>query len=152
MKLSNTVVSVIIIAAVLVGAYALGLLIRQARLGRLASAPSATGDPSFAGAQAAHGPGMPRTKDTPEERAKIKDERAKILETTGSLTEEQKARFRTQVHERVGGRRAGTEVSAPQPPPGPMRRTTVPGPSEAGGPREDVNTPASPSVNEIGPG
>jgi hypothetical protein len=144
MKVSNTVVSVLVIAAVLVSAYALGLLIRQVRTGGRAPVSPAAGENAPAGVRR---PGEARTMDAPEERAKVKEERAKALEQTSSLTEEQKAKFRTQVRRQVGGRRGdrGSQGLSPQERPLPQVQGQRRGEAERHA--EDGNTPVSTGEN-----
>ncbi len=139
MKLSNTVVSAIVIVAVLVSAYALGLLIRQARTGgSRVQAPAEVNT-----AVASHGPGEGRTKDTPEERAKIKDQKAQALEKMKAATPEEKQKFREQVRQQMGSRPPGKgpkDFSSGRQGKKPKRQS----PAEANSPKEDVNAPATP--------
>ena len=123
MKISNTVVTVVVIAAVLIFAYGVGMLIRQARTGG-SRAPSPTQATDAASSQRP-GPTAARTKDTPEERMRLKEERAKALEKMNLQTDEEKAKLRDQVIKQVGGRRGG------------KKRQPLP-------PQKDANTPASP--------
>ncbi len=132
MKLSNTVVSVIVIVAVLVSAYALGLLIRQARTGgSRVQAPADVNKPARPTAVASHGPDAERTKDTPEERAKTQKQRAQAIEKMNAMTPEQKQKFREQIRKQVGGRQPGKKVKGQ-------------GPAEGGGHKGDANTPGPP--------
>jgi len=144
MKPSNAIVSVIVIAAVLVSAYALGLVIRQVRTGR-ASAPAATDAKKKAAPSPPKTPAAARTKDSPEERARTKEERAKAIEKMSSLTEEQKEQFRNQVRKKVGGGRSGRGFpggsSASRKPP----KSKLPNSSEAPPVPKDANTPAAPT-------
>jgi hypothetical protein len=98
MKSSNTVVSIGIIVAVVLASCGVGLLVHQARRGhpQPERGPDAR-DPSAQAAQS--GPGSERTADTPEERAKRKEERAQILAKMNSLTDEQKEQFRNLVRQ-----------------------------------------------------
>ncbi len=131
MKLSNTVVSVIVIAAVLVSAYALGLLIRHARTGgSRVQTPAEVNQPAGPMAVASHGPGAERINDTPEERAKIQKQRAQAIEKMNAMTPEQKQKFREQIRKQVGGRQGGKKAKGQ-------------GPAESGGHQGDANTPAS---------
>lgn len=102
MKSSNTVVTIVVVGAVLVAAYALGLLIRQARV---SDTPSSTVSPAEVNEarlrEAAYEPGTGRPKQTQEARAKIKEQRAQILEKMETATDEEKARVREQVREQV---------------------------------------------------
>jgi hypothetical protein len=123
MKVSNTVVTVVVIAAVLIFAYGVGMLIRQARTG--GSHASSPTQAKGAAASQRPGPAAARTKDTPEERLRLKEARAKDLEKMSSGTDEEKAKLRDQVIKQVGGRRGG------------KKRQALP-------PQKDVNTPTSP--------
>jgi len=107
MKSSSTIVTVVVIAAVLIVAYAVGLLIRQARTGN-SQAPATTNANSTKAAQEAvrPGPGGGQTKDTPEMRAKAKEDHAKMIEKMENATEEEKAKFKEQIRERVSGPRS----------------------------------------------
>ncbi len=115
MKSSNTVVTVIVIAAVLIAAYGVGLLIHQARQGDSPLPASSGADANSIESGTADSSQRPRpgqTKDTPEARAKLKEKRAEVLEKMESATEEQKAQFKEQVRERVGGRRSTEKPDA----------------------------------------
>ncbi len=115
MKSSNTVVTVIVIAAVLIAAYGVGLLIHQARLGNSPSPASSGADANRIESGTADSSERPRpgqTKDTPEARAKLKEKRAEVLEKMESATEEQKAQFKEQIREKVGGRRSAQKSDA----------------------------------------
>jgi len=142
MKLSNTVVSTIVIVAALVSAYALGLLIRQARTGATrAPAPAEVNNVSRPTAVVSRGPGAGRTKDTPEERAKIKEQKAQALKKMNAMTPEEKQKFREQIRKQVGGRQPGTGPKDFSP----VRQDPkAGGQTGAGGSREDANTPAPP--------
>ena len=131
MKLSNTMVSAIMIGAALVSAYAIGLLIRQVRTGSQPTAPVAA-DANEAARQArmAPGPGGARTNDTPEQRAQAKEKKAKMLEKMSAATKEEQEQFKKDVIKQVGGRRGGKMKSQGQ------AKTA----SEA----PDANTPTSP--------
>lgn len=98
MKSSKPFVTLVIIAAVLIAAYAVGLLIHQIRVD---DSPSGT-DANDAQvrqdtAKLSHAPESGRSKDSPEARAKLKEERAEVLKKMESATEEEKARFREQI-------------------------------------------------------
>jgi hypothetical protein len=109
MKSSNTIVTVVVIAAVLIAAYGVGLLIHQARMGD-SSSPATTDANSLQrgqeAAKSAPAPGSGQTKDSPEIRAQVKESHAEMLEKMESATEEEKAKFKEQVRQRVSGRRA----------------------------------------------
>jgi hypothetical protein len=101
MKSSNTIVTIVVIAAVLVAAYAVGMLIHQARTGNSPSGTEANDVRSETAMP--HGPGG-RTQDSPEARAKLKEKRAEALEKLESATEEQKTQFREEVRRRFDAR------------------------------------------------
>lgn len=111
MKSSNTIVSVIVIAAVLLAAYAVGLLIRQARMGN--TQPPVATDAKEAlrqqhqAAVAPHAPGVGQTAPAPADAAALKQERALALEKRDSLSEAEKQQLREQVRERFSSRRRG---------------------------------------------
>ena len=108
MKSSNTLVTIVVIAAVLIAAYGVGSLIHQARVGESRSQTAGDANDAQPGqvtAESAPAPGLGQTKDTPEMRAKVKERKAEILEKMESATEEQKMQFKEQVRERVGSRR-----------------------------------------------
>jgi hypothetical protein len=109
MKSSNTIVTVVVIAAVLIAAYGVGLLIHQARMGN-APSPTATdsnlANTASTAARTDPAPGGGQTKDTPEIRAQVKEQRAEMIEKMENATEEEKARFSEQVRARVSGRRS----------------------------------------------
>lgn len=113
MKSSNTVVTVIVIAAVLIAAYGVGLLIHQARSG---NSPGASGTDvnriESGTADSSQRPRPGQTKDTPEARAKLKEQRAEALKKMESATEEEKAKFKEKIREQVGGRRSTQKPDA----------------------------------------
>ncbi len=142
MKLSNSMVLVIVIGAVLVSAYAIGLVIRQVRTGARSAAPvaGATTD----GAARRPGPGAAPTKDTPAERAQVKEKKAKLLEKMGELTKEEQEQFKDKVIQQVGGRRGGKGPGSLSPEERRARQIKVQGPSPAGGQTQDPNAPTAP--------
>jgi hypothetical protein len=109
MKLSRRIVSVIVVAAVLAGTGVVGLLIHRARTGHRTPVDTAAArdiqEQRLAMAQQRPGSSRP-SRETPEERAKRREERAQILKKMASLTEEEKAQFREQIHAQVSGRGA----------------------------------------------
>ncbi|OHB68217.1 MAG: hypothetical protein A2Y77_18425 [Planctomycetes bacterium RBG_13_62_9] len=116
MKLSNTVVSVIVIAAVLVCAYAVGMLIHQTRSGEPQSraVADANGAASVKPTEGpSHAPGSGQVKDTPELRAQLKEQRKETLEKLDSATPEQTQQFRDKVRKQFGGRRGGKGSRGP---------------------------------------
>jgi len=116
MKSSNTIVTVVVIAAVLIAAYGVGLLIQQARMGNSPS-PTATDSNTAKSGQdpARPGPEGGQAKDSPEARAKIKEDHAKMIEKMEKATDEEKAKFREQIRERVSGRRGGQPPKVQEP-------------------------------------
>jgi len=142
MKLSNTMVSVIVIGAVLVSAYAIGLLIRQVRLGSRSGVPAAVQTTDAAAQQP--GPGAAATKDTPQERARVRETKAKALEQMSAATKEQQEQFTDKVIKQVGGRRGGKVPGGLTPEERQARKMKVQGPSKAGGEAQDANTPTPP--------
>jgi len=141
MKLSNTMVSVIVIGAVLVSAYAIGLLIRQVRLGSQSEAPAAeTTDV----AARRPGPDAAPPKDTPAERAQVKEKKAQMLEKMGELTKEEQEQFKDKVIKQVGGRRGGKPSGGLTPEERRARKIKAQGPAQTGGQTQDANTPAAP--------
>lgn len=142
MKVSNTVVSVVIIAAVLIFAYGVGMLIRQTRTGgSRAPLPIQTKD---AASPTRPGPTAARTKDTPEERLRLKEEKAKAIEKMSLRTDEEKEKLRDQVIKQVGGRRGGRKRPGLAPQERQAQTIQTPNQPESGRPQEDANTPASP--------
>ncbi len=117
MKSSNTIVTIVVIAAVLIAAYAVGMLIHQARTG---DAPS--GSEANSVTATPHGPGTGRPQDSPEAKAKLKEKRAEALEKLESATEEQKAQFREKVRERFSTGQAPKPAQETSP-----RRLPAPG-------------------------
>jgi hypothetical protein len=143
MKASNTVVSAIVIAAVLVSAYAIGLMIRQARTGGPAAQPTSVEKKQVPGVS--HGPLAEQSKDTSEARVRAKEQKAKAIEKMSSATPEEKEKFQSQVYKQVGGRRGGKGRQSLPPEALEARKARMQGPSQAGGQKEDANGPASQS-------
>jgi hypothetical protein len=110
MKFSNRAVSLMVIVAALLAVGGVGLLIRRARTGNSQAGPQAVAGVDDASSQS---PRLPdgldgrRTVGTPEERAKLKEQRAEILRKMESLTEEEKEQFRARVSARYSSRQAG---------------------------------------------
>ena len=93
MKQANVFSTIILVAAVLVAAYAVGLLIRQARmetpaLEQVAGEPNDPNGPEAVGA--GRRIGQRREPPTEEERAKAQEERAEKLAEVSDLTDEEK--------------------------------------------------------------
>ena len=147
MKISNTMVSVILIGAVLVLAYALGLVIRQVRTGAPPAAPAAaeTSDP----AAQRPGPGTAPVKDTPAARAQAREMRAKALEKMDAATKEEQEQFKDKVIKQVGGRRGGQGPGGLTPEERQARRMKAQ-PSKAAGDTQDANSP-TPSQESANP-
>jgi len=124
MKSSNTVVTIVVVGAVLVAAYAVGLLVRQARTGdSSSSSPSAT-EANEARireetAKLTHEPGAQKKKDLEQARAELKEKRAEALAKMESATEEEKARFREQIRERFTAQPDQKAALKPRPRPAP---------------------------------
>ncbi len=99
MKQMSTVTTVIIAAAVLVAAYAIGLLVREIRMGH---APTGEDVAVLEHGVDPHRPGTgePRSVKAPNP-SETREERAKALKKMSNLTEEEKQRFRDQVRESV---------------------------------------------------
>jgi hypothetical protein len=142
MKLSNSMVSVIVIGAVLVSAYAIGLVIRQVRLGSQPAAPA--GAETTAAAAQRPGPGGASTQDTPAERAQVREKKAKALEKMVSATKEEQEQFKDKVIKQVGGRRGGKAPGGLTPEERRARKMKAQGPSQTGGQTQDANAPAAP--------
>ena len=120
MKLSNTVVSIIVITAVLLSVCVVGLLIRQARTGRserepqtVAEANDTTTQPDMA--TSLREPGAGQAQDDAEQRARLKKEREQVLEKMASLTEEEKEQFRERIRQRFSSQRAGSQRTSLSP-------------------------------------
>lgn len=142
MKVSNTVVSVVVVAAVLIFAYGVGMLIRQARTGG-ARAPLPTQTKGTASAPRP-GPTAARSQDTPEERMRLKEAKAKAIEKMSLRTDEEKEKLRDQVIKQVGGRRGGKKRQGLASQERQVQTIQTPNQPGSGRPQEDANTPASP--------
>jgi cell division septum initiation protein DivIVA len=140
MKISNTIVSGIVIVAILLSAYGLGLLIRQARTGSGRNQPPV--EARDATAARPHAPGGPQTGDPAQARAKLKDQRAQDIEKMNSLTAEQKQKFRNQVRKQVGGLREDNGSQSFMSLLQRARKIQEQKRSEASRSEKDVNTPA----------
>jgi cell division septum initiation protein DivIVA len=140
MKISNTIVSGIVIVAILLSAYGLGLLIRQARTGSGRNQPPV--EARDATAVVPHAPHGPQTGDTAQARAKLKDQRAQDIEKMNSLTAEQKQKFRNQVRKQVGGLREDNGSQSFMSLLQRARKIQEQKRSEASRSEKDVNTPA----------
>ncbi len=98
MKHLNIVVFVIAAAAVLVAAYAVGLLVRQVRLSHTEPSSQQLGEPNATARQDAVAESRqinrPGARTSMEERAKLKEERAKELAKMQNMTAEEEQQFR----------------------------------------------------------
>ncbi len=142
MKLSNCMVSVIVIGAALVSAYGIGLVIRHVRTGAWSAAPAATQTADAAARRP--GPDAASAKDTPAERAQAREKKAQALEKMSAATKEEQEQFKDKVIKQVGGRRGGKPSGTLAPEERQARKIKAPGSSPAGGPAQDANTPAAP--------
>ena len=108
MKHLDVIASVVLAAAVLLAAYAIGRLVRQSRLEKGESPSPAIAQPNEAAtpdaAEAALPPNRRRPEPTPEERAEIKAERAETLAQVSSLTDEEKLQLRDDMRQRLRSR------------------------------------------------
>jgi hypothetical protein len=120
MKQWTTIVSIVVAVAVLAAAWGIGLYIRQARLKRAETASSVRTDPTIRPRPDVPmpGPGGPGRSSglSADERARLREQRARTIEQMGDMSEEEKERFRAQVRQqfdagRQGGRRGFAELS-----------------------------------------
>ncbi len=118
MKSSNTVITIVVIAAVLIAAYAVGLVIRQARTGHAPSEASEANEALIreGTAKLSHGPEAGRTRDTPQARTELKEKRAEALQKMETATEAEKEQFRRQMRERFHERQGTTGTLSTQRP------------------------------------
>jgi hypothetical protein len=111
MKQASLVATVILGVAVLLAAYAIGRLIRQARLEKTAPVPqevTAPNDVNQADAvKMSRRINQTRPELTPEEKARIKQERAEKLEQMSNLTEAEEAQLRDEMRRELRARGAG---------------------------------------------
>ena len=108
MKQVNIISTIILAVAVLVAAYAIGLLVRQARMDAPEAKPVAVepNDANVADAVAASRRiGQRAAPATPQEKAQAKEERAGKVADANELTAEEKSERRDALHEqlRTGG-------------------------------------------------
>lgn len=122
MKSSNTIVTIVVIAAVLIAAYAVGLVIRQARTGHSPSEASEANEALIreGTAKLSHGPEVGRTQDTSRTRTELKEKRAEALQKMETATEAEKEQFRQQMRERFHERQ-GTSGTLSNRQPGVVR-------------------------------
>lgn len=105
MRYTGVIISVIIAAAVLLAAYAVGLLIRQGRIENQQTGPQTVAAPNETAEPGAmiedRMPGPPRTRrDADVDRSQVKQARAEQLERKSNLTEEEKEEFRQRIRSR----------------------------------------------------
>ena len=109
MKQANIVASVILAAAVLLAAYAIGRLIRQARISRPEPQPQVVAEPNDANDRDAVTAGRRinrrRKELTPEEKAALQAERAAKLEQAKNRTEEDKLKLRDEMRQQLRTKR-----------------------------------------------
>lgn len=105
MKQQNILVSVILAAAILLSAYAVGLLIKHTRPSESQPQAQSITEPNGVSVlePVVAEPGGDRrsTGPTREDRARLKEERAKQLAELENLTEEQKAQLRDEMRARL---------------------------------------------------
>lgn len=111
MKLSGTIVSIIGAAVVLAGAFAIGLGIREVRVRRARVEPKVAAEPDReqVDKKPAPGPGGRQAFEdlSPEERAKRREEREKMMKKMANMSEEEREKFRAQMGEGFGAMRRG---------------------------------------------
>ena len=117
MKQVSVVSTVILAVAVLVAAYAVGLLVRQARMEtpeteQVASEPNDVNTPDAIAASRRIG--ERREASTPEEKAKAKEERAEKLAEVSELTDEERQARRDAMREQLGSRGQGGPGQIPR--------------------------------------
>ncbi len=112
MKQGNLVVSGVLVAGVLLGAYGLGLLIRHARLGDREPQAQPVAEANDVATSETPGPGpkigRAKPEPTPEELAAAKQQKAAALSKVENLTEQQR-------QERRDALRAQLRTRRPQP-------------------------------------
>ncbi|UCD49648.1 MAG: hypothetical protein JSW27_19210 [Phycisphaerales bacterium] len=117
MKQASVVATVILAVAVLLAAYAIGRLIRQARLDEPPAPPQQVAESNDANEAEAvmiiRLVNRTRQELTPEERARIKEERAERLAQTNNLTDEEKQKLRDDIRQKLRAR-GGTAGQIPQ--------------------------------------
>jgi hypothetical protein len=111
----TTVIFVLVCVGVLVAAFAIGICIRGIRFGGAENEPTTATVPEKSPSELEReriqakrmpGGGIDRGGDpSPEERAKLVEQREGMRERFENMTEEEKEKFRTQMRERFGGRR-----------------------------------------------
>ena len=126
MKLSGTIVSIIGAAVVLAGAFAIGLGIREVRSRRARVEPKVTVEPDReqVDKKLTAGPGGREAFGdlSPEERAKRREEREKMMEKMATMSEDEREKFRAQMGERFGAMRRGDGRRPPDLSPGQRTR------------------------------
>jgi hypothetical protein len=126
MKLSGTIVSVIGAAVVLAGAFAIGLGIREVRARRARVEPKVTAEPDREQIDKKPAPdrkGRQAFQDlSPEDQAKRREEREKMMKKMANMSEEEREKFRAQMGERFGAVRRGDGRRPPDLSPGQRAR------------------------------
>jgi len=117
MKQVSVVSTVILAVAVLVAAYAVGLLVRQARMDtpeteQIASEPNDVNTPDAVAASRRIG--QRREAPTAEEKAKAKEGRAEKLAEVSELTDEERQQRRDAMREQFRTRRKGGPGQIPR--------------------------------------
>jgi hypothetical protein len=114
MKQASVVATVILAAAVLLAAYAIGRLIKQARLGEPSAPQEQVAEANDVNeADVMTRVGRSRGEPTPEERARLKEERAAALAQRDNLTDEEKEKLREEMRQKLRTRR-GEPGQVPQ--------------------------------------
>lgn len=108
MKRSSTAVTVIVAAAVLLASLGIGLCIREVRLRHESIEPgsaSTPGDEPVVTAPRPERPGRRMDREiSAEDREKLKQQRAEMMERMANMSEEEKEAFRAQMRERFSRR------------------------------------------------
>ncbi|MBN1361282.1 MAG: hypothetical protein JW993_11850 [Sedimentisphaerales bacterium] len=155
MKHLNIVVFVIVAAAILVAAYGVGLLVRQARTPEAAPSSPDVAEPNAPARPEAPVVGPPGTGGsrtlTPEQRAALKQKRAEAIADMNDATEGEKQQFREQIRDQVtprpkreaGSRRTALRIVTLPPGPGRVR------PSQETS--ADANTPSQADTGDRQP-
>lgn len=108
MKLSNTAITVIIAVAVVIAGLVVGFSVRHARSRNAGIQPQTAADaPQLVGSRPGPGYGSQKAFPSlsPAERARIKQQRQKMLERMANMTDEEKKTFRAQIRDRFNDSR-----------------------------------------------
>jgi len=119
MKQYSAIISVVAAAAVLAAAWAVGLGVREFRFRRARTIDSPKiGQPDRKPApdRPMPGPGGPARKSelSAEQKAQLKQQKGKMIEEMGNLSEEQKEKFRAQVREKFSPSSPADKQGFPQ--------------------------------------